>query len=154
MSAVIRHIRKLAATDRWRPALSAPAQQLGYGELWQAVRELAATLAAAGDRTIAMDIANPFTWMMADLALVLKRNVTVPLPPFFTAAQKEHAIHSSGAGWVLTDAPDAADAAGKQAVSCARGLFLCPVSARRVVHHHGTAKITYTSGTTGDPKGV
>ncbi len=154
MSRVIDHVRHLAATDPARMALSAPEQKLGYGALWQAVQALGVTLEAAGERTIAMDIANPVNWMIADLALVLKGNVTVPLPPFFSAAQKRHALHSAGAGWVLTDVPEIAAAAGKQVVACARELFLCPVPASEVVHHHGTARITYTSGTTGEPKGV
>ncbi len=85
----------------------------------------------------------------------------VPLPFFFSDAQMMHAMQDAGVQTLLTDKPayftqllgdkvvaqETWEIAG-QTVCCLR------LSIPAVAMPVGTAKITYTSGTTGDPKGV
>ena len=47
------------------------------------------------------------TWIISDLAVLACAKPCLPLPPFFTPAQQAHALHDAGAGWLLTDQPDA-----------------------------------------------
>ncbi len=66
----------------------------------------------------------------------------VPLPLFFTSAQAEHALRASGADSVLDRRADGALRLRRR------------TAAPGITPHDGTAKITFTSGTTGTPKGV
>ncbi|RZJ44868.1 MAG: AMP-dependent synthetase [Brevundimonas sp.] len=88
-------------------------------------------------------------WVVTDLALVLAGRASVPIPPFFTAAQRYHALADAGAGLLITpgDADEDLPVADARLRIMATGIPARPLPA-------GTAKITYTSGSTGAPKGV
>jgi long-chain acyl-CoA synthetase len=90
-------------------------------------------------------------WLAADLAAERAGIPLVPLPPFFTAAQLRHAIDASGVDALLTDSAEGAQALGF-APAGVPGLFQRKTSP--VPLPAGTRKITFTSGTTGTPKGV
>lgn len=100
---------------------------------------------------------NGLDWLVVDRAAAAARIPVVPLPPFFTPAQVAHALAASGADALIT--PDAAtgEALGYH--------HAAPLAATALVLHRrsipdppslppGTAKVTFTSGTTGAPKGV
>lgn len=100
---------------------------------------------------------NSAAFVALDEALLNTERIHVPLPPFFTAAQMQHALAATGADTLVTEAAWAQAWPGLpwQAVRVARRDLL----ATRLpgVPHAlppGTAKITFTSGTTGTPKGV
>ncbi len=111
-------------------------------------------------RVLALDMDNSPAWAIADFAALESAIPIVPLPRFFTPAQRRHALHDSGADWVLSDRRDAVEhpplhRIHHESIEIA-GHTLCAtriVSTPRALPP-GTAKITYTSGTTGEPKGV
>jgi long-subunit acyl-CoA synthetase (AMP-forming) len=86
--------------------------------------------------------------------------VNIPLPGFFTDDQIRHALLDAHIETVITDNPDrmqsilqakkviSLEIAGKQ---CAQ-LFYSTAGADR--KYSSTVKVTYTSGTTGEPRGV
>ncbi|EKF73846.1 AMP-dependent synthetase and ligase [Alcanivorax hongdengensis A-11-3] len=125
---------------RQRPQVTAldGEQPLSYGELLPAIEALAARLLARQVQRLALCGDNSPAWIIADLAAQHAGCVVVPVPGFFSAEQVAHLYARAG-----IDAVYHADTDTLQA-------------------HDGvpagmppeTAKVTFTSGSTGQPKGV
>lgn len=146
----------IALTARERPdavALESRKLRLSYAQLHDAVQHLADRLRTLGVGTLALLADNGPAWALADLAAMQAGLCLVPLPPFFSERQRAHAMRSSGAGAMLLESSGAA----AETLELFPGLD--PLALRRVYGPGvalpaGTQKITYTSGTTGEPKGV
>jgi long-subunit acyl-CoA synthetase (AMP-forming) len=156
-------MQALARHAELRPAaiaLQGPATSVSYAELHARVQQLAAELHASNIRTLGLLADNGIAWAVADLAALAAGIPCVPLPPFFSPQQLLHAIRNSGMDVVLTDQPQRAnELLGGQgqplALHSAGNLtaLRLPLAGAAALPAH-TAKITYTSGTTGQPKGV
>lgn len=109
------------------------------------------SLERARPRVLGLLADNGPEWLAADLAAERAGIPLVPLPAFFTPAQQAHALESSGADALITDSAAQARALGF-APAGAPGFFRR--DAPGVPLPAGTTKITFTSGTTGTPKGV
>ena len=140
---------QLAAHDA-RIALSEGARSLTYRALLREVERRAALLCDAGAQRVALALDNGIEWVLWDLALLKTRRVAVPLPAFFSATQQAHVLASAGVDTLIADDPAVFAAAGF--VPSRNGLAQRTIDAPPLPD--GTAKITYTSGTTGQPKGV
>ncbi len=121
------------------------------------VTALAVRLIVQGTRVMATLLDNGLPWVVADLAAEQAGVVHVPLPLFFTPAQTAHALQAAGVDTLITAAPLAAR--WPQAVREDWTVADEPVCALRLPGQGlpmppGTAKLTFTSGTTGTPKGV
>ncbi|MFM5265048.1 AMP-dependent synthetase/ligase [Aeromonas caviae] len=142
-----------------QPALQGSQGELDYRTLWQQIQRLADRLQHAGIRRLALQLDNGLSWALIDLACTRAGIVVIPVPHFFSPAQQAWLLESCGAdalvgpehqGWqaaaplvLMAGRPD------EQAVPLWRRI---PTSLPELPA--GTAKITYTSGTTGQPKGV
>jgi long-subunit acyl-CoA synthetase (AMP-forming)/pyrroloquinoline quinone (PQQ) biosynthesis protein C len=139
--------------DPRRAALSDDRQSLTYGELATEVDRLAHALAPqleslGADVPVAVDLDNCLAWVIVDLALIQLGRPSLPIPGFFTAEQRAHALRDAGAGALL-----AADTDGALVVG-GRHLGLLHLGRQAGRLHSDTAKVTYTSGSTGAAKGV
>jgi len=107
-----------------------------------------------GRRVVASLLDNGAAFALLDEALRAEGVVHLPLPLFFHAAQRQHALQAAGADALLL--PLAA-AAGLPVQACTVGgeaLALLPLPHAPVALPPGTQTITFTSGSTGAPKGV
>lgn len=112
---------------------------------------IADALQARGARVVASRLDNGPDWLALDLALRARGLAHVPLPTFFSAAQTAHALARSGAD-LLVLADGAAVPADTQPLL--PGLRVRMLETAGAAIPAGTACITFTSGTTGQPKGV
>jgi long-subunit acyl-CoA synthetase (AMP-forming) len=87
-------------------------------------------------------------WVAIDLAAQRAGVVLVPLPAFFTPAQCEHAVQASGMDSLFGRLP------GFEPAGDLEGLPWSRRQAQPAEFGNAVSKITFTSGTTGTPKGV
>jgi long-subunit acyl-CoA synthetase (AMP-forming) len=149
-------------------ALRGTYSALTYAELNTAVNRQAEIWAAqtvalpAKQPTMALAVENHPAWIVLDLAAMACNMPLVPLPFFFSPGQWLHAMQNAGVSILVTDQPQLFeplltsniltssqfDLAGKTLTQFTLRNF------DQVTLPDNTAKITYTSGTTGNPKGV
>lgn len=144
----------LAAREADAVVLRGASGDWGAAAVLTEVAELAALL--AGCRVLAVLADNAPEWVIADLAALRAGCVHLPLPTFFSQAQLAHALEQTGADALLTDQAARIDALalGYTCAASWHGLAwmrrACPAAALPA----GTAKVSFTSGSTGSPKGV
>ena len=132
-----------------RIALSDGEQHLSYTAVIQHIAQRRQRLRKAGARRVALALDNGLEWALWDLALMMEACVAVPIPDFFSDQQRRHIVDQAGLdSWI----GHGGEAYGFQSIDDA-------VIAQRQVElppelPTGTTRITFTSGTSGSPKGV
>lgn len=128
------------------------------GSAWQnEVAQAGAVLEGAHTRVLATLLDNGPAFLAIDEAALAGTRVHVPLPPFFTGEQAAHALDAAGVDTLLAHPLLAGRwpelrwtthrIAGEAVCVASRAATPRPLP-------EGTVKITFTSGTTGRPKGV
>ena len=172
-------LASLAAHDPERLALQDERAKVTFGDLQKQIAHCAQELRDVDVLAIALD--NSVEWLIWDLAALASGVVCVPLPPFFTRAQSEHTLKTAAVTHVISpnglqrvDAGRASPHAEETtAQSCSGGCSQCCAEACQSnapdaageeqpnnssqfqgIFPPGTAKVTFTSGTTGTAKGV
>lgn len=152
-AAQTRFFAALAARPAADVALIGAQTSLSYGSLLRAIERIGSRLRWERVHVLATCLDNGLDWAVLDLAALHAGIVHVPLPSFFTSEQVRHAVQAAGADALLTAATHAADATPGLGVT-GRPLRLLRARVDAAPLLPGTAKVTFTSGTTGTPKGV
>ena len=147
----IGNFRQTLTAHGERPALTDGQRQWSYSELLAEVGQRQQRLQAAGVQRVAIALDNGADWLLWDLAALFAGLVCVPVPGFFTPAQQAHVLDTAGVDTLITSWPQAFAALGF--TDSGSGLLQRQVESPAALPA-GTLKITYTSGTTGQPKGV
>jgi long-subunit acyl-CoA synthetase (AMP-forming) len=134
-----------------RPALRQGTRQLGHDEVVAETAQRADRLLAAGSRRVAIALDNGVDWALWDLAALQAGLVCAPLPSFFSPAQQAHVLERAGIDTLVADhsAPWRELGFGSAQRQLARREIAGPAPLPA-----GTVKVTFTSGTTAQPKGV
>ena len=159
MSRILAALQRHAVSVPRKVALQDEHGALTYGELPAEVEGLADRLRACAPRAIAILADNGKAWALADLAAHAAGIPCIPLPLFFSATQIAHVLKAAAIDHVLTDQPGRLLAALQQPGLSVEPFYgamqrvrLQPAAAAALPA--GTLKVTFTSGTTGEPKGV
>ena len=136
------------------PAIEWESGKLSYAELSVRVAELSTWLSAQSFTRIAVDMVNGPEWVIIDLACQRAGKMLVPVPPFFSREQRTHLLAEAGVELCFCS----------QLVGDERfAITECPLDSTFLYRlsvlkdpevPRGTGKITFTSGSTGNPKGV
>ncbi len=159
---IVEHAGRMPA----RAALIGADQSVSYERLVASIDAAVAWLRARDIRVLAIDMANSPAWAVLDIAAMQANVCLVPLPPFFSASQVRHVLELSGAQAIISDAPARLReccrgrlATAQETLNIAGTDLVClqtePGSGKPAATvPPGVHKVTFTSGTTGTPKGV
>ncbi|ODC03361.1 hypothetical protein BFW38_07165 [Terasakiispira papahanaumokuakeensis] len=159
MSPLLQTLDLKTCLDHWQQqcpeaiALADPLQCISYAELPRAIEQRIQYLSQHQSQRVALALDNSVEWVLWDLALLFSQRVNIPVPPFFTPTQCQHLIHTAGIDtWIGAHG----EAFGFQAQPLETGatpLFTAEPESRPMLPS-GTVKVTFTSGSSGTPKGV
>ncbi|MBN2975687.1 long-chain acyl-CoA synthetase [Pseudomonas fluorescens] len=126
--------------------------KMDYATLFADVSDRQRRLRDERVKVVALALDNGVDAMLWDLAVLFEGLTCVTLPPFFSPAQRAHCLAQSHAERVIAEPYLDAElhALGYRKA----GEFWCRTFTGRPPMPFGTAKLTFTSGTTGTPKGV
>ncbi len=159
---LLQQIALHANRDPEREAVTGSEISLTYRELYENLCSLIARLQTLDLKCIALDLDNGPAWALLDLAAMSAGITLVPLPPFFSPAQIRHALVASGAELVITDSAErfAAKVPALETHRSAslnlvgRSLSCLTLAQKKHESLQDVLKVTFTSGTTAEPKGV
>ncbi|MHC8318986.1 AMP-binding protein [Pseudomonas sp. LB3P31] len=126
--------------------------KLDYTTLYAEVQYRQQRLRDQQVELVALALDNGVEAMLWDLAVLFEGLACLTLPPFFSPAQRQHCLEQSQAQLVIAEPGLDSELLGNgytKAGDFWRRSFNAPSRLPA-----GTAKLTFTSGTTGTPKGV
>ncbi|WP_251977271.1 AMP-binding protein [Salinicola avicenniae] len=145
------HLETLARCQPQQVTLADASSRITYGELPDVLNQRVTQLRRSGASRVGVMLDNGVAWALWDLALMQAGCVSVPLPAFFSPAQLTHVLARAGIDTLI----------GPTEFARAQGF---DTAHDETLHRRadapspplpdGTHKITFTSGTSGSPKGV
>jgi len=134
-------------------------EQYTWAQLAKIIGIVQQQLSQAKHDVIALYTDNSPAWVIVDIACQLSDCTLLPLPSFFSQQQLEHAISQAGATAIIHQMNDELTSFinlsdNKMVAINSIGLILQEVNNKDASLPPGTNKITFTSGSTGQPKGV
>lgn len=148
-------------------AIESKSGTLSYGDLLSKVADLALWLTQQKIKSLSIYAENSPQWIVADLACQQVGVIFTPIPLFFTVSQFENLINTAKPDIILSDSflsnailsesnlKNKILPYKKDVAENGLSLIIYKLShANKPLVPKGTKKITFTSGSTGAPKGV
>ncbi len=158
MNTLLNHIAQHAQQEPLAEALIGENSSYTYQSLIDASTILSKKIIANKVNTLALIADNGPEWVITDLACQMAGCCFIPLPLFFTPEQIQHSLTEAGVDTLLigagTSLPEGFDQHTKlKGFSDVFEAIHLPV-VQTTIKPEQTRKITFTSGSTGLPKGV
>ncbi|HCT72424.1 MULTISPECIES: AMP-binding protein [Psychrobacter] len=178
-TAICQHARQTPQQVAIQTIANHNTTSLTYDQLQHTLSALHETLKTWQGKRVALYAHNNIDWVILDLALSTVGAVVVPIPLFFSASQIAHLLQDAqiemvyvGAGlklpvldnmadWVISDTPETNAVKSGQALHITGSFYQLAdtiIDQTLTAQNSSTAsdfcKVTYTSGSTGMPKGV
>lgn len=157
MRGILKQMTRHGITQPDKVAIEGDTSSLTYRELRAAVMELGTHIAA---ERVAVMLDNGVAWAVVDLAIGACGAVSIPVPVFFNDEQIGHLLADAMPDVLITERPEHASGLPRvrfhehiKVAGTELHIFTFDTASRRTLPSD-TSKITYTSGTTGRPKGV
>lgn len=154
-------LSKLHSRDSESLILLDASRHFDSRQLERAIAHFARMLDKLGIDRLALFADNSIDWLIADLACLQLEIVLLPLPAYFSSAQLQHALLTSGIRHIATDNPQQLQTLLpelKLQIQHNYSPDLCILESSIHIDRpelpRGTQKITFTSGSSGQPKGV
>jgi len=158
MNSLLTSLEQHALASPGSIALRSGEASLTYTQLMADVQQVAQRLGDCGVKSLGLYLDNGIEWIVLDLASIVADIRLVPLPWFFSDEQLSHAVDTGAVDFVAfaNDLP-----AGIIGTGVAKQLYgdcrLQPVlssTAKAAAPGHASGKLSFTSGTTGRPRGI
>jgi long-chain acyl-CoA synthetase len=139
-------------------ALATPSEHLSYRALGERVDHRANFLKQSGAKRVAIQLDNSIEWVLFDLACQALNLCTIPIPDFFSAKQVAHVLEQASVDTLVSGPLVSKGHEQFHAHAMASPFDNIRIQHRNVVGQSrlpiDTQKITFTSGSTGEPRGV
>ncbi|MFT7533732.1 MAG: long-chain acyl-CoA synthetase [Gammaproteobacteria bacterium] len=159
-------IERGVAQHPFSSAVISDGKTYSYDEFWCEVNRIRRALQKLHVSGIALSAGNSIAWLVFDLAAI-KENITViPVPHFFSSSQVDHLMNDSKADALVADLSNELTGSDETSIPLEPWLSIFGTELYAIDNRHlsdvsqsprtlpRTCKISYTSGTTGTPKGV
>jgi long-subunit acyl-CoA synthetase (AMP-forming) len=157
MRTILKKLERHALAQPEKVALEDTVSTMTYRQLSRAITQVGSRIAA---ERVAVMMDNGIPWAVVDLTIAACGAVAIPVPSFFSDEQLAHLLTDAAPDLLITDRPDygvpLSRVSRHETVVIAHTelhLYTLQATCRRTLPSD-TGKITYTSGTTQQPKGV
>lgn len=149
MSELLDHISRVNSSAI---AIESAGELITYGELSKRIINLKIWLNEHQPNSVLLHADNSIDWVVVDIACQSLGIILTPVPTFFTDDQLNKVIHAVKPELILSDRKLQVISAAPYPISELNAYRVQAISNLHAPKK--TSKITFTSGSTGDPKGV
>ncbi len=152
---IIKKIASIAINSPDSVAIEGVESSLSYKDLVVLIEQYSEYIAQSESNSFSIDLDNGPEWAVLDLALLNTNKVNIPIPKFFSSSQVQHLLSDGGVQIVFTNTPNKFNGTIDRSFDlCGQKIYQVSLKNNLAKYPIDTIKVTYTSGTTGEPKGV